>query len=113
MRGRAIPVAVLLLAVLGGGLLFLWLAHDPLESARHRVPLGADEAAVIAAVGREPDDSFGRLNRSGEPTGRVLYWEDGDGYLFVDFGEDGRAATTEIRRDDPTLWERVRAWWPW
>ena len=66
MRRWAILVAVLLLAalvVLCG--LVLLLSEDPMEATRRRVPLGADEAAVIAAVGRPPRD---RLNYS-DPSG--------------------------------------------
>jgi hypothetical protein len=75
--------------------------------------LGTDEAAVIATVGREPDDSFGRLDKSGRLTGCVLFWSDGEACLLVDFGLDGKAEATEFMPGNPTLWERVRDWWPW
>ena len=75
--------------------------------------MGTDEAAVIATVGREPDDSFRRLDRTGELTGRVLYWADGEACLFVDFDLDGKAMAMEFLGDTPTLWEQVQALWPW
>jgi hypothetical protein len=68
---------------------------------------------VIAAVGREPDDSFGRLNPLGELTGRMLYWEEGEVCLFVDFDLNGEAEAAEFHGGGPSLWERVRDWWPW
>jgi hypothetical protein len=111
MRRRVLValVAVLLLAVLGG--LFLWLREDPLETARRRVRAGMDKAAVVAAVGRPPNRVWVRP----EGDGNLLIWDyGGSGTLVVDVNEDGKAAAaTTGSRIDPTLWQRLRAWWPW
>jgi hypothetical protein len=110
MRRRAILVAVLLLAT---GVLFLWLTHDPLQAARRCVRLGADEEAVTAAVGRLPD---GVLRHTGEDGGHTLLrWGDGVTDLYVVLDLDGLAAEAFVAGESPrpTLWERVRDWWPW
>jgi hypothetical protein len=113
MRRRVLVlVAALLLAALGG--LCHFRPWDPLEAARRRVPMGADEHAVEAAVGRARDGVCGIEDKNGKLARRGLYWEAGDDYLFVEFDEDGRAVRASVRSfgSEPLL-ERVRAWWPW
>ena len=111
---RTVAIAGLpaLLAALGG--LCHFRPWDPLEAARRRVPMGADEPAVEAAVGRARDGVCGVEDKNGKLTRRGLYWEAGDDYLFVEFNEDGRAVRASVRSfgGEPLL-ERVRAWWPW
>jgi hypothetical protein len=110
MRKRVLVlVATLLLAVLGG--LFLLRHWDPLEATRRRIHPGMDKDAAIAAVGRPPDRVWARP--SGD--GNLLIWDyGGSGALVVDINEDGKAATaTTGSRIGPTLWQRLRAWWPW
>jgi len=111
MRRRGILVAVLLLAMVCTTAALTW-PWDPLERARRRVPLGADESAVVAAVDREPDGGLGEADRDGEFRRHALYWQDGDDYLFVAFDADGRADRAEVKRSR-TFPERVREWWPW
>jgi hypothetical protein len=64
MKRRGILAGLLLLAVVCTLASLTW-PWDSMEAARRRVRLGIDEAAVTTAVGREPDDSFGRLDMSG------------------------------------------------
>jgi hypothetical protein len=61
----------------------LWLTRETPEAVRDRIPLGEDEAAVIAAVGRP-------LTCVLEPSVNVPYrhkpcWYEGNACLFVDF----------------------------
>jgi hypothetical protein len=94
--------------------LFLWLTHDPLEAARRRIPLGGGEAAVIAAVGRQPD--FVRQGEGPDAGVTFLQWRDDDDRDLLISMRDGRAVETCIVEScfrQPTLWERVRDWWPW
>ena len=37
----------------------------------------------------------------------------GDEYLIVEFDEEDKAVDVAVPRDEPTLWERYRACWPW
>jgi hypothetical protein len=112
MRRRLITAAILLLATLGGMLLLLPL--DPLEAARRRVPLGADEQAVVAAVGRPADGVSTELGPDAGLAVRALFWRYGDDILFVDFDKDGRAVSASIHAWRAlTLWDRVKAWWSW
>jgi hypothetical protein len=115
-RRRSALVAglgALLLAVLVG--LFLWLTHDPLEAARQRVELGTDETAVTAAVGRKSDGVMGMPGRHGIASRRALIWQHGDKMLLVEFDDDDHAARAYTARwlNAPSLWDRLRAWWPW
>jgi hypothetical protein len=105
-------LAVLLLAVLCA-LLFLrpW---DPLEIARRRIRPGMDEEAVTAVVGRAGESAIGQKGPEGIRSGRTLYWRHGADILFVSFDGDGRAVRATIGTlSRPTLWQRVRSWWPW
>jgi hypothetical protein len=103
---------VLLLAVLSG--LLLWLAHDPLEAARQRVQVGSDEAAVTAAVGREPDGAIGGVDSHPGPPHPVLYWQYADDFLLVVFDRDGKAViASRYAWGSPALWDRLRAYLPW
>jgi hypothetical protein len=110
-RALVALIAVVLLPVLGS--LFYLRPWDPLEMARRRVPLGGDEAAVIAALGRPPDGTLPVWMGKGREN--VLYWEYSGGFdqLVVGFDEAGEAFHVHIDRDGRTLWERLRAWWPW
>jgi hypothetical protein len=82
-----------------------------LERARRRVPLGADETAVVAAVGRRPDGDF-RYGQ-GDPKAHTLWWWYGDDILVVRFDEGGKAVQALAVRGKASLWGRLRAWWPW
>jgi hypothetical protein len=64
----------------------------------------------VAAVGRPADGELGEADRNDEVTRRVLYWQDGDDYLFVAFDAGGRADGAEVRRWAAFL-ERVRHCW--
>jgi hypothetical protein len=58
--------------------------------------------------------AVGLAGRRGEGSRRVLFWQSGDDQLLVEFDEDGAAVGVQIGRwGDPTLWERLLAWWPW
>jgi hypothetical protein len=104
-------VAVAVLAL--GVALCLALGEDPLKAARRRVPLGADEEAVVQAVGRRADGRVGLAGKTAEVTRFALFWERGDDQLNVAFDEDGRAVKADVYRLTPTLWERFRAWLGW
>jgi hypothetical protein len=95
--------------------LWLLLAADPLEAARRRVPLGADEAAVCAALGRPPDTVMGKPGHPADMPPRALFWKFGDELLYVFFDEDGRAVKADRYSwwQPPTLWERCRALFGW
>jgi hypothetical protein len=73
-------------------------------------PLGADEDAVAAAVGRPADGRVGLAGTTALVTRFALFWERGDDQLNVVFDEDGRAVKADVYRWTPTLWERFRAW---
>ena len=90
----------------------LAFGEDPLEAARRRVPLGADEATVVKAVGRPPDSQMGRPGGTAEDPPRALFWQFGDEPLFVLFDADGRAVKADRYSwyTPPTLCERIRAW---
>ena len=106
--------SIVCLAVMCG--LFLHLADfwDPLKATRRRVPLGEDENAVQAAVGKPAESALGVCGPSGDITRRVLFWKyNGEDHLFVEFDEDGKSVQVLARRNAPTPWERLRAWWPW
>jgi hypothetical protein len=99
-------VAAVALGIVG----LLAFSEDPLEAARRRVPLGADEEAVAQAVGRRADGRVGLAGKTAELTRFALFGERGDDRLGVQFDEDGRAVQADIGRWTPTLWERFRAW---
>jgi hypothetical protein len=110
MRKRLLVlVAALLLAAMGG--LFLWLSADQLEAAHRRIHPGMDKDAVIAAVGKPPNRTWARP--SGD--GNLLIWDYGRAVaLVVDINEDGRAVNVSASyHDATTLWQQLRAWWPW
>jgi hypothetical protein len=106
LAGRALAAGAAL------GIVGFLAFNDPLEAARRGVPLGADQAAVEAAVGRpaycisrtvQPDD--GRY---------VLGWTEGGDMLRVAFDANGRATAAWVDHcGKPTLWERFRAWLGW
>jgi hypothetical protein len=106
-------VAVLMLAVLS--ILYFLRPWDPLESARRRVPIGGSEDDVQAMLG-PADGVHWLLDSEWRPIGRMLFWwhgEMGDS-LLVEFDLGGRAVKAEAhRRGSVSLWERLRAWWPW
>jgi hypothetical protein len=113
---RRWPVVVLVLALAlatAAAAALLPLAEDPLEAACRRVPLGADEEAVAEAVGRPPDGVIGESGRTAEVTRRVLYWEQGEDQLLVEFDEGGRAVEVGTYRWEPTRWQCFRAWLGW
>jgi hypothetical protein len=112
-RGRRrLRTGLALAAATVGVLMLLALIEDPLEVARRRVPLGADEATVVRAVGRPPDSMLGRPGGTAEDSPRALFWQFGDEPLFVLFDADGRAVKADRYSwyTPPTPWERVRAW---
>jgi hypothetical protein len=98
----------------------LWalLPEDEWEAARRCVPLGADQEAVEAAVGKAADGVIGKAGRTGEDTRLVAFWQRCDDepvvQLLVEFDEDGRAVSAEVAYwPGPTPWERFRAWLGW
>jgi hypothetical protein len=80
------------------------------QTARRRVPLGADEETVVRAGGQRPDGRVGLAGKTAEVTRFALFWERGDDQLNVVFDEDGRAVRAEVYRWEPTRWDRFRAW---
>jgi hypothetical protein len=73
-----------------------------------------DETAVVAAMGRPADGALGVMGTGEVLDGRTLYGQYGEDFLFVDVDEDGRAVKATVGYwVRPTLWERLRAWWPW
>jgi hypothetical protein len=85
------------------------LAVDELEALRRRVPFGASESEV--AVGRPADKTTRLRMPDGSWREGVKCWDYANGSLLVSFREDGRSFLAEVYRDeDPTLWERFRAW---
>jgi hypothetical protein len=112
-RSRRWLLAVLALAAAALGVVaYLALRVDTAEAASLRVPLGADEDAVAAAVGR-PHDGGMILKESGatERLRRGLFWEYGGDRLYVWFDEGGRAVKVGVVYGlNPTLWQRLRAW---
>jgi hypothetical protein len=102
----------LALAAAAATLLVLALAEDPLEAAHRRVPLGADQEAVEAAVGGPADVV---VIVQSEPAGAAvrhrLNWRHRDAALVVELDEDARSVGAVIQRPpSSSLWERVRAW---
>jgi hypothetical protein len=91
---------------------FLAFGADSAEGARRRVPLGADEEAVIQALGRVGEAALGRgTGLDGMESRRVLAWDYDDDLLLVEFDAEGRAVRASVHRwRDSTLWERLRAW---
>ena len=112
-RGKRWLLACLALIVVLVGVWALW-PQTPLEAVRGRVPLGADESAVVAAVGRNPNAEVGKPGRPRAPDRRILVWF-GDGeHLHVELDEEGRSVSAEvIRVDGRTFWGRVRARLGW
>jgi hypothetical protein len=102
------------LAVPGVVGLLAWGGDTP-EAARRRVPLGADEDAVAAAVGRPHNGGeIYEENQTPERLRRGLFWEYGGDRLYVWFDERGRAVKVGVvYAPDPTLWQRLRAWLGW
>jgi hypothetical protein len=90
----------------------LAFGEDPLEAARRRVPLGADEATVVQAVGRAPDSVMGKPGGTAQDPPRALFCQFGDEPLFVLFDGGGRAVKADRYSwyTRPTRWERLRAW---
>jgi hypothetical protein len=112
-RGRRwLPAGLAAGAAALGLVAFLMFADQPLKAARRRVPLGADEATVVRAVGRAPDSALGKPGGTPEDPPRALFWQFGDEPLFVLFDADGRAVKADRYSwyTPPTPWERVRAW---
>jgi hypothetical protein len=91
---------------------FLLRPADRMEATWRRVQLDMDEEAVIAAVGRPPDSSWGA--GEGRP-GPVLVWVDRDlRWLCVQFDANGRVVKAEAgNKDGRTGWDRLVEWWPW
>jgi hypothetical protein len=87
------------LAVVLLGVWAVW-PQDPLEALRRRVPLGADEEAVVAAVGRDPDAVIGKPGRPRAPDLRVLVWFVDGGQLQVELDAEGRSARAAVHRRD-------------
>jgi hypothetical protein len=100
------------LAVIAAALAVLWalVPEDPLEAARRRVPLGADEEAVAQAVGRPADGRVGLAGKTAEVTRFAPFGERGEDPLSVQFDEDGRAVQADVYRWEPTPWQRFLAW---
>ena len=105
-----IVVAVIVTVSAGAGGALLAFGDDPLEAARRRVPLGANEEAVAQAVGRPADGRVGLAGKTAEVTRFALFWERGEDQLSVLFDEDGRAVQADTYRWTPTRWQRFRAW---
>jgi hypothetical protein len=104
---RWLLVVLALAAVAGAGSVgFLALSPDLAEAAWRCVPLGADEDAVIEALGRAGEAAFG-----GAESRRVLVWDYGGDLLLVEFNAEGRAARAWVHRwRDSTRRERLRTW---
>jgi len=75
----------------GRGGTLLAFGDDPLEAARRRVPLGADEDAVAEAMGRPADGLNHKAGRGGPMAHRVLFWRHGNDTVLVEFDTNGRA----------------------
>jgi hypothetical protein len=101
-------VAVLLLAVLCS--LLLWLSTDRLEAAQRRIRLGMDEAEAAATLG-QPGEA--NMRKPDGTKARVLCWGYGDGWVYAILDDRAKVTHVSIRRDDRTLWQRVRGWGPW
>jgi hypothetical protein len=94
----------------------LWalLPPDPLEAARRRVPLGADQEAVEAAVGRPGTVVYGKVDPTDAASHQLAVWEYGDALLRVEFDENGRAVKVDVVSwRDPTPWKRFLTWLGW
>jgi hypothetical protein len=94
-RVRLRLLACLLLVVALFGVWLLW-PQTPEEALRRRVPLGADEDAVVAAVGRPPAAVFGKPGRPRAPDRRVMVWFLQSGQLQVELDEEGRSVNAVV-----------------
>src|SRR5262249_55443288 len=99
MRRRAVLAGFLLLAMVGW--LSSWLTYDPMVEARRRIHLGTDEATVVAAVGRPPDDRVQATGLGGMLA--QLWWPYGEAELYVMLDENSLAgyACIILPNDDP------------
>jgi hypothetical protein len=111
MRRNRILVGIACLAVLCV-LLFL-RPRDPLGVALGRIRVGMDETAVTAALGSPTDSAISATGPDGKPAGHTLAWRYGDGFLFVEFDEDGKAVHIQSHGEGRPVWERVKGWRPW
>jgi hypothetical protein len=109
---RWLLACLALAAALLGVAAYLTLSVDTPEAARRRVPLGADEDTVTAAVGRPHNGGeIYKESRGPEQLRRGLFWEYGEDRLYVWFDEGGRAVKAGVvYAPGPTLWQRLRAW---
>jgi hypothetical protein len=107
MRRSRILVGIACLAVLCV-LLFL-RPRDPLGAALGRIRVGMDETTVTAALGSRTDGAISATDPDGKPAGRTLAWRYGDGFLLVEFDEDGKAVHILSHHERRTVWERVKS----
>jgi hypothetical protein len=102
-RSKRWLLAGLTFTVVAVGLV-VWLllpAESAAEAAARRVPVGADRAAVEAAVGRPADEVDAEA-------GRVkLTWYFGDDQLWVEFDDAGRSARATFLVIHTPLWDRL------
>lgn len=113
MRRWRVFFAVLAVILLVEVVWLFSLPNDPVEAAIRRVPMGADEKAVEAAIGWPPDRSQLVYVGDDGPERPVVAWNVGPDLLLVQF-ENGRSVNALISRSGPpSFWERLWSWLPW
>ena len=109
MRRKRVVVGIVALVAVAVVAVLFWPVRRPCLATFEQVHKGMTLEEVIRTVGGPPTKSFRNTNPGLPEPYNVSEWDGYDGYLYVAFGDDGRAkvVTTATRLRPANFWNRL------